>query len=525
MHVGHSFRQHPPKGAFDAIVIGSGIGGLVTAATLARFAQKRVLVLERHYRAGGYTHVFTRPGYEWDVGVHYVGSVGEKGSLRPMFDRLTDGKLRWAQLPDVYDAIELGERRYQLVSGAKRFVAKLSESFPEERAALEQYVRLVTSTARRGQLAFMSRLAPTPSARMVGQRLERTEPTLVTTRDVLLSLTKNEELIAVLTGQYGDYGLPPKRSSFSMHAAVVEHYLEGAWYPVGGSSEIARTLVPSIEAAGGHVALNAEVAQVLIEQGVAVGVRLSTGEELRAPLIISDAGLPNTFGRLVPEAHRPPEYVEALRTVQPSSPYLCLYLGFQHTDAELGLTGTNLWVYPDAHHDQNVERFAADPSAPFPMLYFSFPSAKDPDFQRRHPGRATIDVITMARWEWFSKWEGSAWQKRGPEYEALKEQFKARLLEAVYRRLPQLRGQVDHAELSTPLSTAHFSGHPHGEIYGLDSSPERFALPLRAKTPVPGLFLTGADLASCGVGGAAFGGVMAASAILGPKVMWDLLRR
>jgi all-trans-retinol 13,14-reductase len=84
---------------------------------------------------------------------------------------------------------------------------------------------------------------------------------------------------------------------------------------------------------------------------------------------------------------------------------------------------------------------------------------------------------------------------------------------------------VDHAELSTPLSTAHFSGHPHGEIYGLDSSPERFALPLRAKTPVPGLFLTGADLASCGVGGAAFGGVMAASAILGPKVMWDLLRR
>ena len=130
----------------------------------------------------------------------------------------------------------------------------------------------------------------------------------------------------------------------------------------------------------------------------------------------------------------------------------------------------------------------------------------------------------MARWEWFSKWEGTAWQKRGPEYEALKEQFKTRLLEAVYRRLPQLRGKVDHAELSTPLSTAHFSGHPRGEIYGLDSSPGRFELPLRAKTPVPGLFLTGADLVSPGVGGAAFAGVLCAGAILGQKVVTALMR-
>jgi all-trans-retinol 13,14-reductase len=501
MHVGHSFKQRPPKGDFDAIVIGSGIGGLTVAAALAKYGQKRVLVLERHYRLGGYTHVFTRPGYEWDVGVHYVGSVGEGGVLRPLFDRLSEGKLKWAPLPDAYDAIELGERRYELVSGATRFIAKLSESFPAERSAIEQYVKLVKTTARRGQLAMLTG-----------------RDDLRTTWEVISSLTQNEELIGVLTGQYGDYGLPPRRSSFATHATVVEHYLEGAFYPLGGASQFARTIAPVIEAAGGHLAVSAEVASVMLAEGVAVGVKLKSGEELRAPVIISDAGLPNTFGKLLPR-------VDTFAAAPASSGYLCLYLGFKHTDEELGLTGTNLWVYPGPNHDENVARFEADQTAPFPMLYFSFPSAKDPDFQRRHPGRATIDVITMAKWEWFSKWEGTAWQKRGPEYEALKERFKTKLLEAVFARLPQLRGKVDHAELSTPLTTAHFAGHPRGEIYGLDASPARLALPVKAKTHVPGLFLTGADLASCGVGGAAYGGVLCAGAILGQRVMAELMKR
>ena len=82
MRIGTSYKQHPGlKGDWDAIVIGSGSGGLTTAASLAKLANKRVLVLERHYTAGGFTHTFRRPGYEWDVGIHYIGEVAHPKAM------------------------------------------------------------------------------------------------------------------------------------------------------------------------------------------------------------------------------------------------------------------------------------------------------------------------------------------------------------------------------------------------------------------------------------------------------------
>ena len=100
---------------YDTIVIGSGIAGLTTAAFLSKEG-KSVLVLERHYTAGGFTHVFKRKGYEWDVGVHYIGEVQRPNStIRRIFDYISDGKLQWADMGRVYDRIIIGEKEYELV--------------------------------------------------------------------------------------------------------------------------------------------------------------------------------------------------------------------------------------------------------------------------------------------------------------------------------------------------------------------------------------------------------------------------
>jgi all-trans-retinol 13,14-reductase len=529
-HVGTSWKQKPATGHYDAIVVGSGIGGLTAAALLSRYGHKRVLVLERHYRAGGYTHSFSRKGYDWDVGVHYIGQLGQRSTLRAMFDRLSDGAIQWAKLPEVYDRIVVGDRSYDLVSGKDRFVQSLSAAFPGKADVIARYVDLVRQTAKESSTFFLSRALPAPLGflasrlSLMGQGHFR-DVAARTTLDVLKDLTDDTELLAVLTGQYGDYGLPPAQSSFAMHATLVSHYLGGAWYPVGGAERIAQGIAPGIEAAGGHIATSAEVKSIDVEGGRAVGVTLDDGTVLRAPLVISDAGVTNTFGRLLPKSSAPAAWTQPLSSVPPSSSWYALYLGFQHTDAELGLDGTNLWIYPDAHHDENVARFQGDPTAPFPMVYASFPSAKDPDFPRRHPGRATVDLITMARWEWTEKWQATSWQKRGADYDAHKVEVTERLLEVLYQQRPQLRGKVDHAELSTPLSAAHFGGFGRGELYGIDHSPARYTLPLRPKTPIPGLFLTGVDVAVCGVGGGLMGGVLSASAILGPLALRPFLAR
>ena len=102
--VGQSYKRFDGDESYDAIVVGSGIGGLASALLPAKYGRKKVLVLERHYTAGGFTHTFKRPGYEWDVGVHYLGEMGKKDSAtRRMFDELTGGRLDWAPMPDAYE--------------------------------------------------------------------------------------------------------------------------------------------------------------------------------------------------------------------------------------------------------------------------------------------------------------------------------------------------------------------------------------------------------------------------------------
>ena len=531
MRIGTSYKQHRDLAEqWDAIVVGSGIGGLSVAAIMAKLAGKRVLVLERHYTAGGFTHTFRRPGYEWDVGVHYIGEVSTPGKgMRRAFDFITDGQLDWADMGDVYDRFIIDDRAYDFVKGRERWRETMHGYFPNESRAIDLYLEKVDTAARKGQLFFAETALPSFVSTLFGGLMRRPllKDARLTTREVLESLTQNQELIGVLTGQYGDYGLVPAESSFVIHAMLFRHFLRGAAYPVGGSGRIASTILPVIESAGGEVVTNAEVAEILIEKGRAVGVKLADdGRELRAPVVISDAGVRNTLGRLLPPKVAAAEGLnDKPDVIGPSVGHVSLYIGLEGTTSELGLGKTNLWVYPSPHHEQNVQRFRDDINAPLPVVYLSFPSAKDPDFERRYPGRSTIEAITFTPYEWFKPWENTAWKKRGADYEELKTKLSERLLDTLYKHAPATRGRVDIAELSTPLTTRNFANHPTGEMYGLAHTPERFEQRwLQPRTPIKGLYLTGADVCSAGLVGALMGGVLCSSAVLGRNVLGPVMQ-
>lgn len=518
-----SYKQQKPTGSYDVIVIGSGMGGISTAAFLAKEG-KRVLVLERHYTPGGFTHVFTRKEYEWDVGVHYVGDVHrETTELHKMFKYISNDRMKWEPMDAVYDKMFFGNGVYDIPAGPDEFKAALKAKFPEEAKAIDDYVNLIYNTQKKQRFFFAEKLLPDWLSSLFGNLLRRNGlKGNRTTIEVLKELTSNKKLIAVLTGQYGDYGLPPSQSSFLMHAALIKHYMKGACYPVGGAQEIFRTIAPTIMDAGGEIYTNAEVKQVLVKNGKAYGVQMADGTEINAPVVISSTGIFNTYHQLLDSGTAQSIGVhEQLKKVEPSVAHVCLYIGIKESNAALKLGKANYWIFPDTYdHDKDIETYLSNPDAELPVVYISFPSSKDPDWDNRYPGKTTIEIITLAPYAWFEKWKDGRWMKRGEEYKEWKEKMSQRLLEALYKRHPELRGKIDYYELSTPLSTKHFVNYEQGEIYGISHTTERFAQRfLKPRTPIKNFYLTGQDIVSCGVGGALFSGLLTASVVAGKNLL------
>jgi len=527
--VGKRYRSTRVDADYDVIVIGSGIGGLCSAALLSQMG-KKVLVLEQHYTAGGFTHAYEREGYEWDVGVHYIGDMGRQSQGRGLFDYISGGQLKWAEMDPVYDRIILGDEHFDFVAGKENFKDSLKLQFPDDTVAIDQYVDLVTATTKYMAAVSQTKAMPRPLAKLMSLTSKNKFPdyALDSSYNVLKGLTDNEKLIAVLCGQWGDHGCPPKESVFLMHALIAGHYFNGGFYPVGGASKIAESIIPQIQVSGGDVLTYADVQEILVSNDRAVGVKMVDGHCLYADSIVSNAGVVNTFTKLLPEAITDKfGYRDRVQSLATSMSHAGMYIGLRGTAEELQLPKTNLWIYLDQHHDDNVAALRKDPSAPLPLVYVSFPSAKDPDFQRRHPGRSTIEiVIGPCDFEQYRQWADKTWGKRGDDYEALKADLSERMLAALYKQLPHLRGKIDYSEVSTPLSTSHFCRYKQGEAYGLAHTKARFEQDwLTPKTRVQGLYLTGQDLISCGVVGALMAGMVTAMSVVGLRGGGTLMKK
>lgn len=418
---------------YDAIVIGSGMGGLAFASIMAKLRKWRVLVLERHFKIGGFTHTFTRPGgWSWDVGLHYVGEMGEGMMGRQLFDFITEGGVKWNPLPDIYDVFVYPNLQVRACKGETNFQSTLIDAFPKERSNIEQYFRDLRSVMAWTKRYFMAKTTPALLGGLV-RAVNRfaPDPSREITRHYLERRFRDPQLRAVVASQWGDYGIPPGRSSFATHAVIASSYLSGAWYPTGGAGQIAKTAGAVIRAAGGQLLPDHEVTRILLEGGRAVGVEVNIRKgkegvrtEMRAPVVVSDAGAWNTFTRMLPASALP--FRDQLASPPEGFEVVELFLGLRRDPRELGFKGENYWIFESFDHDKTYAQRNELLNGRAAMAYLSFPSLKDPAAKRH-----TAEIIAPLSYASLEAHRNEPWRRRGEDYESAKNRMTKALLDLI----------------------------------------------------------------------------------------------
>jgi phytoene dehydrogenase-like protein len=500
----------------DAIVVGSGSGGLVAALALAR-AGRRVQVFEQHHLAGGYSQSFSLEGFSFSPGIHYIGQLGPGGGLRRIYEGLgVANDLVFFELdPDGYDRVFVGDERFDIPKGQEHFTERLKQRFPSEARGIEGYMRTVARMA--DEIAWATPPHGLGEAALLPVRMRTTlRYGLMPLNRFLDRFTKDPLLRAILSIQSGDHGMAPARAPAALHAGLQSYYFDGACYPQGGGHAIPEALIGQLERHGGAITLGAEVDRVLIEAGRVIGVRLSDGREVRAEIVVSNADPGVTWGRLVDAQHQSPRLRRRIERMRYSVSTLSLFLAVDMDLRAAGLDSGNVWYSRTPDIDAAYGLAYSDDFSQLsgvPAMFFNVSTLKDPTL--RQDGLHTVEAMALATPRGFERWRGTRLGARPNDYHALKEHITQEMLEEIERFVPGFSDRVVFRSLATPLTNIHFLHANEGAIYGTEKTLRNlgpFSFPVRSH--IPGLFQCGASTIAPGINGVSKSGLAAAAAVL-----------
>lgn len=504
---------------YDTIVIGSGAGGLSSALCLAREGQK-VLVLEQHYLAGGWCHSFSLHGSKFTPGVHYIGLLAEGESSSNLYKGLgiANDLTFFRMNPKAYEHCWIGEERFDIPAGFDAFKEVLIERFPHEKKGINRYLNTVRDVSKELQLipkmnGFWDKVTIPWRTRHLGKY------GLFSLKRVINWHLKDPLLQKILNVQCGDHGLPPGQASFPLHAAVMEHYLSGGYYPKGGGASIVKAMIKALESYNGEIRTKQRVKQILLDDSnekSAVGVELMSGEKIYATSIISNADPKKTYHDLVGKEHLSDQLNAKLDTSKYSCTSLMLFLTVDMDVKAAGLDSGNIWLMPNKDMDDvYADMMSADIETGeyFSGLFISCTTLKDPSsFDGKNH---TLEVLTYINYDAFREFEGES-KKRSLKYLVFKEKLMDKMLNTLNRAIPNIKESVVHKDLGTPLTNEYFINATEGSVYGTQKTlnqigPNAF----RAVSEVKNLYLCGASILAHGVTGATYSGVDTATRILG----------
>jgi len=470
----------PGSPSYDVVVIGAGIGGLVTASQLASKGA-RVLVLERYLIPGGSGGSFKRNGYCFDVGASMIFGFGEEGHTNLLTRALAAVGEHCETIPDPT------QLEYHLPAGLTvavdrnydSFIARLTALFPHEAIGIRRFYDSCWQVFRcLDAMPLLSLEDPAYLAKVFFRAplaclgLARWLP--VNVGSVARQHIKDPILLKFIDIECYCWSVMPADRTPMINAGMVfsDRHAGGINYPKGGVGVIAEKLVAGLERHGGKFRSSARVTKVLLEQGQAVGVQLANGEQIRARRVVSNATRWDTFGSLIDADHTPAAELTWRRRYKPSPSFLSLHLGI---DAAIVPTGFH------CHHLllEHWEQLEADEG----VIFVSMPTLLDPGLAPA--GCHILHAFTPASME--------LWQGLGPSAYAAKKQAAAqRLIQRLEAILPGLAGSIKHREVGSPRSHRRFLGRHQGSYGPVPALQLPGLLPMPFnRTAIGGLYCVG----------------------------------
>jgi all-trans-retinol 13,14-reductase len=500
---------------YDIIIIGSGLSGLICAYILSKEGYK-VAVLEKNKQVGGCLQTFVRDKRIFDVGVHYIGGLDEGQSLNQYFKYLgirDSLKLQRMDL-DAFDTIGFSgdDTTYKMAQGHERFVDSLSQQFPEEQDALKNYSKAIQDICHKFPLYFLETDKAYPKD---FKHLE------INAQAEIASITSNPKLQAVLGGNNILYGGRGTATPFYLHAMVLNSYIESSWRCVDGGSQIARLLVKQIRNEGGTIFKQKEVDQFVFDGADIKAVQLTTGETLNCKHVISSAH-PQQLSRFVrnERGHLRKAYLNRIQNTKATPSIFSAHYTLKPDTVE--------YINGNYYHSKTTDVWNTIENNPsnWPSTYL----ALTPKTSVSPTHADSFAAMCYMEYDEVKAWENSFntvsnESLRGSDYEDFKEKKADILLEELYKKFPQLKGNIIDTYASTPLSFRDYIGGPTGSLYGFERNykdPMRTALAVQ--TRIPNLRLTGQNINIHGILGVTVSAVLTCMSFVGrEKLLTDII--
>lgn len=520
---------------WDAIVIGSGMGGMTAAAYLAANG-KRTLVLEQGDVLGGCTHVFRRKGYEFEVGIHYLGDCGRPEGNIPTILRGVgaEGRVEFREIdPDGFDVLDFPSVRFKVPRGWDLYQDRLIEAFPDDAAALRRYMRIIR------KLASAVDRATTPASKKGAAatilRAGWAAPFAI------MPLTRVFDVCGigpaprpVLGGQTPAFASPATRVPAIVQAGFLKNYVEGgAFFPVGGGQSMSATMAEVLRANGGDFRLGARARRILVKDNAVTGVLLDGGEVFTAPVIVSNADFKRTYLELLEPAAVSPIKRALVARSSMAWPLFNTYFGLD-IDLSKTMTSSQIWRFradadfgpmqeaiswKKANGDREVWLQAVRDNIGA-MIHIA--TNKDSATPLAPQGHSIVEVMTYLPADhelWGISDDGPVGGEKyrdNPIYLATKDAVTEILIDLAEEVIPGFREHLVWQEAGTPITQERYTHSTGGGSYGIEMNLRQIG-PMRPapKTEIKGLYLAGASMGwGPGVEGVMLSGVGAAGAVL-----------